>query len=155
MSKRLLTKDQRGQAMAEMLICLPILFLFLVGLVQFSILLAARVQFEHSCGEAARQYCAGLVDKDSLGPSIYKNMGYFQKYFDYNSLTVTTQQPQSTADSKMDEVRNAIRFIPFTINYDGCEWAIDINCTPPFFFEIVFPNGIAFHTIMQVYRYPA
>lgn len=148
------TKSQRGQAMAEMLICVPILFLLVAGIVQFSILFASRVQFEHSCGEAARQYCAGLIDKDSLGPKIYENLDFFQKYFDPKSLTVTLQQPQSTADSTMDDARNAINFIPFIPNYDGYEWAVDIKCVPPFFLKLLFPSGINFYTVMQVYRYP-
>ncbi len=148
------TKGQCGQAMVEMLICIPILFLFLAWIVQFFILFESRVQFEHSCGEAARQYCRGLIDKDSLGPKIYENLGSVQKYFDPQTITVTIQQPSSTADSAIDKVRNAVRFIPFTLNYDGYEWAVDANCAPPFFLKIIFPSGITFHSIMQVYRYP-
>jgi len=149
-----LTQDQKGQAMAEMVICIPILCLLMAGIFQFGVLCTSRVQFEHACGEAARQYAAGLIDKDSLGPKIYENLGSFQKYFDSQSLTVTIQEPQSTANSVMDKVRNAVRLIPFIIDYDGSEWKVDIQCAPPPLFKLLFPGGITFHSVMQVYRYP-
>jgi len=148
------SQSQKGQAMIEAVLAIPILFLFAAGIILFTILFTSRVQFEHSFGEAARQYAAGLIDKDSLGPKIHENLGSFQRYFDNNSLTVTTQTPRSMASSALDQTRNAIHFIPLTLNYDGYEWAVDIKCTPPFFFATFFPAGIPFHTVMQVYRYP-
>ena len=148
-----IVKLEKGQALTEMLLSLPILFIFAAGIIQFAILFLSYVQFEHSCGEAARQYCANLINKDSLSPKIYENLGFFQTYFDRQSLTVTTQQPRSTAAAALERARKAIQHIPFTVNYEGYEWAVDVKCKPPVFFKVLFPNGVNFHTVMQTYRY--
>jgi Flp pilus assembly protein TadG len=147
-------KTEKGQAFTEMLIALPILFLFAAGIIQFTILFLSYVQFEHACGEAARQYAAGTIDKDSIETKIEDNLGYFSSCFDLYSLTATIQQPQSTPDSALNDVRNTVSKIPGGLTYDGYEWAVDINCRPPFFFAAIFADGIPFHTVMQVYRYP-
>lgn len=147
------TKKQKGQALVEMFISTSVLFLLAAGIVQFSILFLSRVQFEHSCSEAARQYCAGLIDKNSLPSAIYENLGPFQKYFDSESLTVSVRQPRATAGALMDKVRSAIHFIPLTLNYDGAEWVVEIKCVPPFLLKILFSNGVTFHSVMQAYRY--
>ncbi len=150
----ILFTNNKGQALAEMVLSIPLLFLLIAGIAQFAVLFLCYVQFEHACGEAARQYTARIVEKDSLGPAITDNLGYLGRYFDLASLSVKIQEPGGTADEVLDNVRNAISLIPFTINYDGAEWAVDINARPPFCFRPLFPHGIPFHTVLQVYRYP-
>lgn len=140
--------------MSEMVIAIPLLFLFMAGIIQFAILFLSYVQFEHACGESARQYVAGIMDENSLSNKIYENLGYFQSFFDKDSLSVIIQEPKSTASEALDNVRSAIQFIPFSIKYEGYEWSINIRCRPPFFTKILFPDGIPLHTVMQVYRYP-
>ena len=147
-------KNHKGQALAEMLISIPVLFLFAAGIIQFAILFLSYVQFEHACGEAARQYSANLIDKDSLGPQIEENLGPLQRYLDLDSLRVTAQGPRSTTGQVLEKVRSFLSAIPFALKYEGSEWSIDINCRPPFFFAVIFPRGVPFHTVMQVYRYP-
>lgn len=150
----LFRKNNRGQALAEMVLAIPILFLFVAGISQFAIIFLCYVQFEHACSEAARQYAAHIVEKDSLGPAITDNLGYLSRYFDLHSLTVQIQEPRGTADEALDKITNAVSLIPFSIKYGGYEWAIDIKARPPFCFKPLFPHGIPFHTVMQVYRYP-
>ena len=144
---------RKGQALTEMVLSLPILLLFTAGIVQLAVLFLSDVQFEHSCGEAARLYAAGVIDEDSMAHQIYANLGHFQRYFDPDSLSVSIQEPRSTAAAALDRARSAISFIPFTINYEGYEWRVGIRCIPPFFFKVLMPQGVAFHTVMQVYRY--
>jgi len=150
---RPLIKNDKGQALTEMLISLPVLCLFVAGILQFTILFLSYVQFEHACGEAAREYAAGLIDKDSLKPKIKENLGMLQRYFDPGSLRVADQEPISKANLALDKVRNAISAFPFLINYEGCEWSISIYCKPPFIFSSIFPHGILFQSVLQVYRY--
>jgi hypothetical protein len=126
----------------------------MAGIIQFAILFLSHVQFEHACGEAARQYVAGLADENSLDKRIFENLGRFQSFFDKNSLSVSIQEPRSTAAAILDKTISAIRFIPFIIQYQGHEWSVNIRCRPPFFTKILFPDGIPLHTVMQVYRYP-
>ncbi len=147
-------KNYLGQALVEMVLAIPVLFLFIAGITQFAVLFLCYVQFEHACGEAARQYSAHIVEKDSLGPAIRKNLGYLGRYFDLASLSVKIQEPGNTAAEALDKVRKTIFLIPFAIKYDGSEWAIGINARPPFCFGPLFPRGIPFHTVLQVYRYP-
>jgi hypothetical protein len=146
-------RNPNGQALSEMLISLPILFLFGAAILQFAILFLSYIQFEHACGEAARQYVAGIIDQDSLSPQINESLGSFGRFFMPNSIVVTIQEPRSKADAVFDKVRSSISRIPFTINYEGYEWAVDAKCRPPFFFNALFPNGVDFHTVMQAYRY--
>jgi hypothetical protein len=146
-------KQPEGQAMTEMIIVIPILSLLMAGIIQFAILFLSYVQFEHACGESARQYAAGMIDENSLNNVIFDNLGHFKIYFDEDSLTVTRQEPKSTAGAVLDETMAAIRFIPFVTNYEGYEWSINIRCKPPFFARILFPDGLPLHTVMQVYRY--
>ena len=140
--------------MAEMLVALPFLCLFVAGIVQFAVIFLCDVRFEHACGEASRQYAAGIIQRDSMAPVIRENLGSFQRHFDLDSLTVSIQEPSSTAGEKLDEVRSKLSYIPFTLNYDGYEWSVGIRVHPPAFFRLIFPQGLPLHTVMQVFRYP-
>ena len=147
-------KKGKGQAIVETLLSIPLLFLFAAGIVQFSILFLSYVQFEHACGEAARQYAAGIVEKTSMEKSILENLGSFRRYFDPQSLTAAIQEPRSKAASALVLVRSAAGIIPGVLRYDGAEWIFKIRCRPPFFFALLFPKGILFETTLQIFRYP-
>jgi Flp pilus assembly protein TadG len=159
-------KETRGQAMTEMLVAIPLLFLLAAGIIQFSVLFLTYVGFEHACGESAREYCAGMVGQDALGPSILRNTGYFARFLDPGSLNIMTQKPGSVAVSALNAVSgltgslNAVaRTIPalptvdFSGKYEGCLWRVSVCCRPPAFFGLLFPRGIVLRTTLQAYRY--
>jgi len=152
--KHPILKKQDGQALAEMLISIPLLFLFAAGIIQFAVLFLADIQFEHACGEACRLYCANILSGDSLEGEIWTDLGSWNRYFDRDSLNVSARPPRSTADSTLAMVRSAVHFIPFLGVYEGNEWKIQIRCHPPLFFAFLFPHGVVLKTAMQAYRYP-
>lgn len=147
-------RGRRGQALSEMILSIPLLFLFAAGIFQFGILFLSQVQFEHACGEATRLYAAGLTDKDHLGPRIQENLGAFRSYFDMSTLRVQPQRPRSPAAALADNVQSGLSMIPFVSKIEGCEWSVQVQCKPPFLFSIIFPKGVPFHTTLQVHRYP-
>jgi hypothetical protein len=150
----------KGQALIETVLVLPLLLLLLAGVIQLTILIQARIAFDKTCGDVAREYNAGLVSqKNEIGPEIWKNLGTYQKYFDQSSLTFTTQTPQPTAiDSLLHLLDNlgpwgtAVR-AHFT-NYGGQTWTININCMPPYTITLLFPHGIPLQTKLTILRYP-
>lgn len=148
------TINAKGQDVAELALCIPLLFFFAAGLIQFTIIFLSYVQFEHACGEAARQYAAGIVEKNAIEPCLLDNLGYFRRFFDPSSLKAQLQKPLSPAANVLENTKRFIGAIPLTLNYDGAEWKVVIRCTPPFFFGPLFPKGIPFETTFQVYRYP-
>ena len=145
---------QKGQALTEMLLAIPLLFLFTAGLVQFSALFLSYVQFEHACGEAARIFAAGRINKNSLDSKIIENLGSHKGFFDISSLEVKIQDPQSDFSGLLEKIRGSLSFIPFTLNYGGAEWRAKIKFHPPFLAQTLFPDGIPFQTTFQVHRYP-
>ena len=148
------TQRQEGQALSELTLAIPLLFLFAAGIIQFSIVFLSYVQFEHACGEAARQYAAGIGEKDSIAPRVIENLGYFRRYFDSSTLSADPQAPQSAASKTLEDIRRFTGILPHTLNFAGVEWKIKIRCRPPFFFAVLFPKGLLFETVLQVYRYP-
>ncbi len=154
MKTKKISKNQKGQGLAEMIISIPVLFLFAAAIIQFSVLFLSFVQFEHACGEGAREYAAGLCSKTSLAPVVFENLGSFKRFFDPKSIQAALQDPKSNAAGALDKLRGGLGVIPFLVNYDGAEWSISARCRPPFLFHIIFPDGILFHTLQQVYRYP-
>jgi hypothetical protein len=148
----------KGQALSEMIVAIPLLFLLAAGMVQFTFLFLSYVQFEHACGEAARQYAAGVINKESLGPQITRELGTHSRYFDIDSLSVTVAAPGTSSASKIEKTRNATENIPMVhwgFNYDGAKWKVRVRFKPPFFFKLIFPAGVPFSTTLQVYRYPS
>lgn len=154
MNLLIFNKNNQGQALAEMILTIPVLFLFVAGVTQFAVIFLCYVQFEHACGEAARQYAANTLEKDSLGPAIMENLGSLSSYFDPNSLRIRPQEPRNTAAQAIQKINETVSLIPFSIKYRGCEWSVDIKVRPPFCFTLLFPEGMPLHTVMQVYRYP-
>ncbi len=151
---RKLLRAQRGQALTEMVLAVPLLFLFVAGLIQFAVLFLSYVQFEHACGEAARTFAAGQIDKNALDSKIIENLGSYKKFFDTHSLEVKPQSPRGGFAGLLEKIRGTLSIIPFTLNYSGVEWWIQIKFLPPFLVQTLFPDGIPFRTTMQVYRFP-
>ena len=158
--------QERGQAMAEMVVALPLLLLLSAGMVQFGFLFLTYVQFEHACGEAARLYAAGIIDKDSLGPMILDRAGYFGRFLERDSLRVSAQEPRSVGNAVLGPVSRFLGTLhsianslplsgkaKFKAEYEGCLWTIDVRCVPPAFFKFIFPNGVPFRSTLQVYRF--
>ena len=161
-----LLKRKKGQALAEMVLSIPVLFIFAAAIFQFALLFLSYVQFEHACGEAAREFAAGLVEKDALGPEIISNLGRFQRFFIQDSLNLSVRQPHSIAVSAVSRVSNIVsrlnnvarsfrstKNMNFSTSYEGFLWNVDIKFKPPAFFRLLFPAGIDFRTTMETYRY--
>ena len=157
---------EQGQALSEMLVALPLLLLMSAGMVQFGFLFLTYVQFDHACGEAARLYAAGIIDKDSMGPMILDQAGYFRRFLEQDSLRVSAQEPRSVGNailgpvsgfvSTLNAVANSLPLsgkAKFDAKYEGWLWTIDVRCAPPAFFRFLFPNGVPFHSTLQVYRF--
>jgi hypothetical protein len=148
----------KGQALAEMIVAIPLLFLLAAGMIQFTLLFLSYVQFEHACGEAARQYAAGVINKGSLRPQITQELGDYRRFFDIDSLSVAAVAPASSTAAIAEKTRNAMGNIPMVqwgFNYDGAKWKVRVQFKSPFFFKLIFPEGVPFSTTLQVYRYPS
>ena len=71
---------------------------------------------------------------------------------------LATALPASATAAISEKTRNAMGNIPMVhwgFNYDGAKWKIRIRFRPPFFFKLIFPEGVPFSTTLQVYRYPS
>jgi TadE-like protein len=157
--------NARGQALVESLLSIPLLLLFAAGALQFGLMFASYVDFEHACGEAARRYAAGSVEKSSLGPVILENLGPFSGFFDSTSLrtvsgpaSVLPTAAQNKLDRQLDSLRSqtAGLHLPHlfpSILYETASWDIRIRFQPGLFFAWLFKDGVLFHTTMEVYRY--
>jgi hypothetical protein len=156
-------KDFKGQAMSEMLLGIPILFLFMAGMVQFTLLFLAKIQFEHACGVAAREYSAGLVDHNHLKNEIWENLGNYQSYFEQNNIRVLAGSPSSPIDQVMSRLGGFLTPLTHVLhgigvdspfNYGGYQWEITAHCEITPFFEPLFRQGVNFKTKLAVLRYP-
>ncbi len=157
------SKDSRGQAMAEMLLSIPILFLFMAGIIQFSILFLAKTQFEHACGEAAREYSAGIINRTEVKREIWENLGSYQEKFDQNDIKISESRPsspidrlQSTFGTFLIPLTHALRNLgvdtPFS--FGGYKWEVTANCEIAPYFQALFPKGVIFKSQFAVVRYP-
>lgn len=149
-----------GQALVEMLLVIPLLFLLTAGAMQFTVLFQARSAFDKACGEAARQYAANqLKDSSAIADAIWNDMGFYQSYFNKQSLNISTQAPQANiADTFFNAIDAlgplAAEIKSFLINYTGQTWVVTIYCMPPSLVAVVFPRGIPFQNQLTVLKYP-
>jgi Flp pilus assembly protein TadG len=150
-----------GQALVEMLLAIPLLFLLTAGAIQFTILFQARSAFEKACGEAARQYAANrLKDSAAITDAVWKDMGPYQSYFRKQSLRISTQAPQAAiADTFFNAIGSlgpwASKVKSYLINYTGQSWTVTVNCVPPSLVAVLFPDGIPFQSQLTVLKYPS
>jgi Flp pilus assembly protein TadG len=149
-----------GQALVEMLLVIPLLFLLTAGAIQFTMLFQARSAFDKACGEAARQYAANqLKDSPAITSAIWNDMGFYQSYFNKQSLNISTQAPQANiADTFFNAIDAlgplATKVKSYLINYTGQAWTVTIYCTPPSLIAVIFPGGIPFQSQLTVLKYP-
>jgi len=150
----------KGQALVEMLLVTPLLFLLTAGAIQFTVLFQARSAFDKACGEAARQYAANqLKDSSAITDAVWNDMGFYRSYFDKQSLNISTQTPQaSIADTFFNAIDTlgplASEIKSYLINYTGQTWIVTICCTPPSLVAVIFPDGIPFQSQLTVLKYP-
>lgn len=150
------SQNDRGQAMAEMLLCIPLLLLLAAGMAQFGTLFLSKVHFEYACGESARAYNLGLISSDGFADSLWENLQTYQNCFDKNSIQVSVKGTQSIlggdATQKLGFLGKYVKGALF--NYEGQEWTVTINCKAVPIFGILFPNGVPFTTQLAVLRHP-
>jgi hypothetical protein len=155
-------KNQEGQALTEMLIVIPLLFLFAAGMIQFSALFLAKTSFEHACGQAARNFAAGNLDSSEFSKNIWDNLGRYQRFFDQGTLIVIQGQTSSLVSQDfLNNLDNTSRFGPYLskiksilLNYTGQKWNVVINYKSPPLFGLIFPTGIPLQTDLAVLKYP-
>jgi len=150
----------KGQALTEMVLAIPLLFLMTAGMIQFSLFFLAKTTFEHACGQAARNFAAGNLDTDSFSSQIWENLAADQRLFNHSSLVVTQTSAQSLiANSFLNQTGSLGSFISkikdSLLNYNGYKWIISIQYNSLPLFGIIFPNGIAVKTELAVLKYPS
>jgi hypothetical protein len=156
-------KASRGQAMVEMILSIPLLFLMIAGMIQFTLLFLAKVQFEHACGVAARQYASGIASDASMKNEIWNNLGGYQVYFDKYSIQLVSEKPSSPIGNFISRfgrwlspftriLRNIGADTPFS--YGGFKWQVTAKCKMFSSFGVLFGRGITFRTQLAVIRYP-
>jgi hypothetical protein len=156
-------KAPSGQALAEMVLATPLLFLMIAGMVQFTLLFLAKVQFEHACGVAARQFASGTVNSGSMQNEIWNNLGGYQIYFEKDSIQLVSGHPSSPIGNFFSRfgrwlspltriLRNIGVDTPFS--YGGFKWQVTARCKTFSFFGILFGRGTTFKTQLAVIRFP-
>jgi hypothetical protein len=64
--RRLIFKNQRGQAMVEMALILPILLLLILGMIEFGRIYASDLMINNAAREGARAASLGAPDEDII-----------------------------------------------------------------------------------------
>jgi hypothetical protein len=158
-------KKTRGQALAEIVLVIPILFLMAAGLSQFWIFFTAKAYLEQACGQTARLYAAGALNgNDHLADQIWLALGPGRRFFSPSNIDVTGT---STSTMLSNSFLPAINNIPPPIgpliakatgsllNYTGQKWIIRARFDALPLFRVLFPAGLSVTTQMAVLKYPA
>jgi hypothetical protein len=149
--------------MTEMLLCLPLLMLFAAAMVQFTILFLAHVQFEHACGQAAREYSAGSISPEQVPDSVWEHLEGYQAFFVKGSLALESRAPGSSLEELHSRLggflrpfQNVLRSLglasPF--GYGEFHRVVRIRCRPFRFFTRLFGQDLLFRTEFAVLRFP-
>lgn len=152
-------KAESGQAMAEMLLSLSLLFLMTAGMIQFFFLFTAKTSFEHACGQAARRYAAGNLDSPDLAVAIWDQLGTDRRYFDRATLKVVPSDTSSLIGrSFLDAAGPLNPFIAkiksFFLGYSGRRWVVGVNYKAAPMGGLLFPEGVPFQTELAALHYP-
>lgn len=150
----------KGQALTEMLITIPLLFLMAAGMVQFMLFFMAKTTFEHACGQAARNFAGGNLEPEAFPGQIWKNLAEDQRFFNHSSLLVTQASTQTiAANIFLNQTGILGSFITkikdYFLNYNGYKWIVSIRYNSLPLFGVVFPNGITVKTELAVLKYPS
>lgn len=108
-------KGRGGQALVETAVLLPILFIFLIGIVDFGILFHNYLVLTYSVREAARWAAMGASD-DQIKLVIYNSMESFMtSFFLIGKMGgAITIKPDAATRSSADYIGKAVRVgIPF------------------------------------------
>ena len=152
-------RNEKGQALAEMMLALPLLLLLAAGTVQLSLLISAKTSFEHACGQAARQYAAGASSPFDFTQAIWTALGPDQRFFEQTTLRIIPSPTSSVAgQSFLDNAGFLGGFISkvksFLLNYSGQKWVVVINYKTKPLFSALFSQDIPFQTELGVLKYP-
>ena len=151
--------NPNGQALTEMLLVIPMLFLMTAGMVQFAFLFMAKTSFEHACGQAARDYAGQKIDPTIFSDDIWRNLGTEQRFFNKETLLAVPSPTSSlvaqTFLGNIDILGPLISKIKSSLlNYSGKKWTVVIFFKSAPFFGVVFPAGIPFQTELAILKYP-
>jgi len=83
-------KNTRGQAIVEMALLLPLIFLILAGIIEFSLMMNSYLTISHAAREGARLGAVGSTDQE-----IVDKVNEVASFLDPNNITVVISPPQS------------------------------------------------------------
>lgn len=154
------TRNERGQAIVEMLLSFSLLLLLAAGMVQFTLLFSAKTSFEQACGQAARHFAAGQMQSDDLAQDVWASLGPNQRLFDQSTLQVSPSATSSlVGQSFLDNTGPLGPFIAKVksalLNYSGQKWVVRIDYKAAPILSGIFSKGIPFQTEFAVLKYPA
>jgi hypothetical protein len=153
------SSPQKGQALTEMVLVIPILCLMAAGLIQFTHLFLAKNAFEQACGLAARDYAAGGIDGSQFTGDAWENLGENQRYFIPGSLSAVPIPGSTSAANLLTDNLGVLgpllsKIKSVFVNYAGKKWIVTVRFKGPPFFGMLFPGGLAFQTQLAVLKYP-
>jgi hypothetical protein len=148
-----------GQALAEMVLVIPILCLMAAGLIQFSQMFLAKNAFEQACGLAARDYAASEIDDTQFTIDAWENLGSDQKYFIAGSLQALPLTPSPSFLGHFTQNLPVLgplysKLKTIVSNYCEKKWVATIQYKGVPIFASLFPLGIRFQTQLAVMKYP-
>jgi hypothetical protein len=148
-----------GQAMAEMLLVVPLLFLMAAGLIQFTQLFLARVAFENACGRAMREWCADHAAGVSVEQSIWVTLGEDRRFFIPGSIRVETRMIVAHDAALLSIGGNTFQLLTgwvrgLVLDYEGARWTVHARCLPTPLLSRIFRDGIPCTTRLAAMRYP-
>lgn len=83
-------KNTRGQAIVEMALLLPLIFLILAGIIEFSLMMNSYLTISHAAREGARLGAVGSTDQE-----IVDKVNEVASFLDPNNITVVISPQQS------------------------------------------------------------
>jgi len=142
-----LRRDKTGQALAEMVLAVPLLFLMAAGTFQFIQVFLARAKLEHACGVVMRQWAAGVRRDSTVEEGIWAALGPDRIRFDRSTLRLTASSrsldaPAVPAGAK-DGLPDSDSWVKGGIGM-GTRWEVRVRCRPVPLFSRFLRDGIPF-----------
>ncbi|HVM32206.1 MAG TPA: TadE family protein [bacterium] len=159
-------RDEKGQAMSELILVLPLLTGLILGLMQMAVFLSARCAFEYACGQAARQYAGGFLSDPTtagLSNALWAGLGTYQRFFDPGSFQIT---PVPATSEILAPFQKTAGLLPGPLgsflnqsagrllNYGGQWWVLRIRFKGLPLASWLLPQGVWVETQMCVLKYP-
>ncbi|MDI3534994.1 MAG: hypothetical protein PWQ82_1359 [Thermosediminibacterales bacterium] len=121
-------KNSEGQSVVEMALLLPLIFLILAGIIEFSMMMNSYLTISHAAREAARMGAVGSTDQEIVD-KVYE----VASFLDSNNITVVISPQQSermSGESITVEVRYEFPvIIPIISNIVGEKVALRSSIT--------------------------